>query len=130
MSQDPVAAFFDELAKRGHEPLMGRGESVGRFEVVQDGRVDRWLVIIKGGYIAVSRDEAGAPDWVLRAHRDEFERIIRGDETPLAALVRGALSGHFSGGTQSFPLLARLFAGPPQARTPTDGRRPAPEKAT
>ena len=122
MSHDPVNSFFDELAQCGREPLLGRGESLGRIEVMQDGRVDGWQILIKGGYIAVSRDEAGEPDWVMRARREDFEQIVGGDVGALAALVRGRLSVQISGGSQSFALLNRLFAGPPESRKRAHGR--------
>jgi hypothetical protein len=124
MSQDPVNAFFDELAQRGHDQLLCRGESVGRFEVVQGDRVDRWLIIIKGGHIAVSRDDMGEPDWVMRAQRDDFIQILAGELSALAALVRGKLYVDIHGGTQSFALLNRLFAGPPDSRKRAHDRQP------
>ena len=112
---DRVEQFFDELGKRGHEPLLDRLNSTGRFEVVDGERTDEWLVAVRGGYITVTRG-GGDADYVLRAERGAFDRIIHGDAGSVAAVIRGtmALSGKNAG--LRFGLITRLFAGPPDSR--------------
>src|SRR5262245_58806494 len=91
---DLVDEFFEELARRGHEPLLDRTDSIGRFEVVEGERTDRWLVAIKGGYLTVSQGDGDA-DWVMRVDRAALNRIIHGDVGALAALIRGQLNVEF-----------------------------------
>jgi putative sterol carrier protein len=112
---DLVEDFFDELSQRGHEPLLDRADGTGRFEIVDGGRTDRWLVRIKDGHIAVSRGDGDA-DWVMRADREAFNRVIHGDAGALAAVIRGTLIVSFDEESQRLGLLTRLFAGPPEAR--------------
>lgn len=116
---DHIDEFFRELGSRGHDPLLDRLEGTGRFEVCEGGRMEQWLVSVKGGYVAVSRG-GGDADWVMRAEREAFSRIISGETSALAAFVRGALVVSILDPTQRFGLITRLFAGPPEGR----GRRP------
>ena len=52
MSEGSVE-FFKELGQRGHEPLLAKVSGTARFEVVDGDRVDRWLVAIDKGDVAV-----------------------------------------------------------------------------
>jgi hypothetical protein len=112
---DLVEGFFDELSRRGHDPLLDKLDGTGRFEIVDGGRTDQWLVTVKGGYPTVSR-EGGEADWVMRAGRDAFNQVIHGEVGALAAVVRGSMSVSLADRPARFNLLTRLFAGPPQSR--------------
>lgn len=118
---DHIDEFFRELGSRGHDPLLDRLEGTGRFEVCEGGRMEQWLVSVKGGYVSVSRG-GGDADWVMRAEREVFGRIISGRTGALAAFIRGTLIVSILDPTQRFGLITRLFAGPPEAR---GRRRPA-----
>lgn len=113
--EDVVESFFEELSRRGHDPLLARVGGTGKFEVVDGDRTDHWLVNVQGGYIAVSRGE-GEGDFVMRADRPAFERLVEGDLSSLAAFVRGTLHLEVTDSSQRFGLITRLFAGPPGSR--------------
>ncbi len=114
---DRVEAFFDELGQRGHEPLLDRMDAIGRVEVRDGERTARWLVAVRHGYITVSKGGGEAEaDWVMRADRRAFERVIHGDAGSLAALIRGTLSLQLLDPKVKFGLVTRLFAGPPESR--------------
>jgi SCP-2 sterol transfer family len=113
--QDRVESFFEELGRRGHDPLLSRVGGTGKFEVVDGDRIDHWLVNVQGGYIAVSRGE-GEADFVMRAERSAFEGLIDGDLSSLAAFIRGMLHIDVADPSQRFGLVTRLFAGPPESR--------------
>jgi hypothetical protein len=117
-SSDRVEQFFDELGRRGHEPLLDRFAGSGRFEVRDDGGVDYWQLMIRDGYVTVSPagDDKAEVDWVVRVRRHELERIIHGEPGALAALIRGTLDVDLGPRTQQFALLTRLFAGPEESR--------------
>lgn len=112
---DLIEGFFDELSRRGHDPLLERMDGVGRFEVVDGDDTDDWTVTIKGGYITVMRGDGDA-DWVVRAERGAFNQVIHGDAGSLAAYVAGTLDIVWHDPSQRFGLITRLFAGPPEAR--------------
>jgi hypothetical protein len=115
---DRIAEFFAELDRRGHDPLLDRVNCTGRVEITDDGRLDQWLVSIKGGYISVAHG-GGDSDWVMRAERDAFVRVIHGDAGSLAAIVRGTLELTMLDDSQRFGLLTRIFAGHPETRQRT-----------
>lgn len=113
MITDSTAAFFEELGRRGHEPLLGKVTGSVRFEVVDGERTERWLVTIDKGTILVSRGK-GAPDCVLRADKACFDRIAAGELNAVAAVLRGELS--VEGDLRLVVRVQRLFPGPPAGR--------------
>jgi len=109
-----VAAFFDELGSRGHEPLLGKATGSARFDVVDSKRTERWLLTIDKGDIGVSRKNAAA-DCVLRSNKATFDGVVAGEVNVLAAVLRGAVA--VQGDPKLLVLLQRLFPRP-------SGRRP------
>ena len=87
---DATERFFDELARRGHEPALARVTGRVRFEIVDDRHTQHWLVSIERGDITVSRKK-GTADCTIRADVDLFDRLARGEDNAMAATLRGAL---------------------------------------
>lgn len=111
---DPTADFFDELGRRGHEPLLQKAKGSVRFDLVDGTRTDRRFVRIDKGNITVARKNVAA-DCVIRADKALFERVATGELNPVAAVLRGDLA--FAGDWRLLVLVQRLFPGPPKART-------------
>jgi putative sterol carrier protein len=110
---DPTAAFFEELGRRGHEPLLEKATGTVRVDLADGKRTDRWLVSIRKGDVAVSHRNAGA-DCILRADRKLFDSMVSGDVNAIAAMLRGALS--LEGDVALLVQFQRLFPGPPEGR--------------
>jgi hypothetical protein len=110
---DGVVRFFGELGRRGHEPLLAKVTGRVRFDLVEGGRTDRWLVAVDKGDTAVSH-EGGAAECTIQADRALFERLCRGEENAIAAVLRGALV--CSGDVELLFAIQRLFPGPPPDR--------------
>jgi putative sterol carrier protein len=110
---DDVLEFFEELGRRGHEPLLAKVTGRVRFDLVDDGRTDRWLVAIDKGDITV-RHEGGQADCAIRAERALFERLCRGEENAMAAVLRGALV--CTGDVELLYAIQRIVPGPPRER--------------
>jgi len=108
---DPVAAFFDGLVERGHEPLLRKARGTIKFEIVDGKRVDRRVVSIDRGDISVSRRNV-ACDGVIRVDRAVFESIASGRSNPIAAVLRNEFA--VQGDWRLLVLLQRLFPGPPK----------------
>ena len=106
-------AFFDELASRGHEPLLRRATGTARFDLVDGSRTERWLLAIKKGEIAVSRRNAHA-DCVLRADKAAFDRLVAGKQNMVAAVLRGDAA--LMGDMKLLVLVQRLFPRPSRRR--------------
>ena len=117
---DATAVFFDELARRGHEPLLGDAVGSVRFELESGSRVDIWRVRLDNGDVSVSRDGDGA-DCVVRADKQLFDGIAGGEVNALAALLRGALA--FEGDPELLVRLQRIFPPPPTDRVAATGAK-------
>jgi hypothetical protein len=111
---DEVDRFFDELGRQGYDALLHRMDAVGRVELRDGTQTAQWLVAVRGGNITVTQggDSGADADWVLRAERPAFARVLNGDIGPLAALVRGTIGLQMVDPAQTFGLITRLFARP------------------
>ena len=114
VTPDSVEAFFEELASRGHEPLVRKVTGSARFDVGDGKRTERWSVTIDKGEIRVSRKNAAA-DAVVRADKASFERAVVGDLNLMAAVLRGEVV--VEGDPRLLVVIQRLFPRP-------SGRRP------
>ena len=85
---DPVAAFFDDLGGREHEPLLRNVSGTVRFDLVSGRTTERWLVAIRKGNLAVSRRNVAA-DTVIRMSRSLFEALVEGETNLFSAMLRG-----------------------------------------
>src|SRR5215211_6067410 len=70
---DDVVEFFEELGRRGHEPLLAKVTGRVRFELVDGGgTTDRWLVAVDKGDTVVSH-QGGPAACTIQAERVLFE---------------------------------------------------------
>jgi putative sterol carrier protein len=116
---DATEAFFEELGRRGHEPLLGKVTGSIRFDLRRGDQTDRWFVAVDKGHLNVSRGSAKA-DCVLTTGKSVFDGVARGEVNPMAALLRGALA--FEGNPELLVMFRRLFP-PPPTRKPQGPRR-------
>jgi putative sterol carrier protein len=110
---DATTQFFDQLARRGHEPLLEKATGTVRFDLKHGRQTDHWLVAISKGDIAVSRENVDA-DCTLRTDRVLFDGVARGEVNTMAALLRGAIEAN--GSSELMVLVQRLFPGPAASR--------------
>jgi putative sterol carrier protein len=115
-----IVEFFEELGQREHEPLLGKVTGRVRFDLVESGRPDRWLLAVDKGHTAVWHT-GGPADCTIQADRSLFERLCRGEENAMAAVLRGALV--CSGDVELLFAIQRIFPGPPRQRQPQGGMR-------
>jgi predicted lipid carrier protein YhbT len=109
---DPTQAFFDELAQRGHEPLLGAVTGTLRIEVVDGDSSEHWHVDVRKGAVKVSRKNTKA-DAVVRVPRPLCDKIMSGQENAMAAMLRGELVPE--GDLRLTMQFQRLFPGPPSS---------------
>ena len=107
---DAATAFFEELARRGHEPLLAQGRGTVRVELTNGSGSEPWLVAIDRGDVTVVQG-SGDADCTLRASRELFQRIAAGEVNAMAAVLRGAVV--VDGDWHLLVLFQRLFPGPP-----------------
>ena len=111
---DAVTAFFDDLGRQGHVPLLERLTGTLRLEVEDGDASDRWLIRVDRGDVAVSR-RSGKADCTLRTERDVLRAIATGRVNALAAVLRGLVG--IEGDLNMLVLFQRVFPGPPRTRT-------------
>lgn len=126
----PTEKFFDELARRGNEPLLHRANGTMRFDLENgnsNGKgsgkngVQQWFVTVKRGEITVARDGDRA-DSACRVSKALFDRLVTGEQNAMAATLRGLLT--IEGDPELFVLFQRLLpARPPAATVPAQGGR-------
>jgi putative sterol carrier protein len=118
---DSAAEFFQELGRRGYEPLLEKGTGTVRFDLVDGTRTDRWLLVLVRGDVSVSRKNAAA-DCVVRAERSLFDGMASGGVNAMAAYLRGELT--LEGDPELLVLFQRVLPGPAtrRARRRSTGR--------
>jgi hypothetical protein len=110
---DGVATFFQDLSRRGSEPLLAKTTGTARFDLVDGPRTDRWLVAVEQGRLGVWH-KGGSADCVIRADRTLFEQLCRGEANAIAEVLRGALE--VTGDVELLFAIQRLFPGPAPGR--------------
>ena len=107
---DTTSEFFEDIARRGHDPSLEKASGTMRFDLVDQGKTTHWNVTIAKGDLSVSRKN-GEADCVIRTDKDVFERIVSGELNPVAAMLRGNMG--IEGDPQLVVLFRRLFTGVP-----------------
>ena len=112
MSSDAAVEFLRRLGRRGHESRWAKVSGRARLELKDGERTDRWLIAIDRGAVTVSH-AGGQADCTIRAERDLFDQLCRGEANALAAMLRGALI--CTGDVELLYAIQRVFPGPPGA---------------
>jgi hypothetical protein len=108
---DPVGAFFADLDRRPHEPLLDHITAIVRFDVTTGDRIDHWLVLINHGLLRTVHSD-GAADCVVRGDVDLMTACITGRANAMAAYLRGQLI--LRGNAELLVNFQRLFPSPPR----------------
>jgi putative sterol carrier protein len=110
--KDPTDEFFDELGRRGEEPLLRKATGTLRFDLTGGKSETQWTVAMKKGDVSVSHanDEA---DCVVTTNRALFDKIVRGEKNAMAAVLRGEIG--VVGDRELLVLFQRVFAGPAES---------------
>ena len=108
-----TAEFFDQLAERGHEPLLEKATGTVRFELVNgNGRTERWLVAIKKGDVdRVARERRRPTASSARTGRSS-RQIVTGEANAIAACCAGLSTSRATPSCSCSS--SALFPGPPQ----------------
>jgi putative sterol carrier protein len=104
--RDATEDFFEELSRRGREPMLARVSAVLRWDIVDGDRTEHRRVRIDRGEVRVTRD-GGPADCVITAPRAVCNDVVTGRTSALAALLRGAAA--VEGDPELMVLAQRLF---------------------
>jgi putative sterol carrier protein len=114
---DSTTQFFEELGRRGHEPLLEKAKGSLRFDLRRKGQTVRWRVAVNKGNFTVSH-KGGPADCTFRADKAVFDAIVTGEMNAAVAVLRGTLE--VEGDWELMVLFQRLFPGPPNVHTRGD----------
>jgi putative sterol carrier protein len=109
---DSTEQFFDELGRRGHEPLLRKAKGTLRFDLIDGTSQAHWSVAMKKGDVEVSRSSANA-DCVVTTDQPLFDGIVRGERNPMAAVLRGEIA--IEGDRELLVLFQKVFPGPAES---------------
>jgi hypothetical protein len=112
---DVTAEFFDGLAQRGQDPVLGNASGTLRFDIASGKKTETWFVTIDKGALTVSRS-GGAADSTLVASKALFDRLASGKASAVAEVLRGTLT--IEGDWRLLVLFRRILPGPSPARPP------------
>jgi len=123
MTMSATDRFFQTLADRKHEELLEKVSGTLRFDLSHDNQTDHWMVTVKNGDVAVSRDDNDA-DSIVRMPKDLFDQLVVGRVNAFTALLRGEAAA--KGNLELPVLLQRLLPGPPRGQQPHPAAAPTP----
>jgi putative sterol carrier protein len=106
---EATTRFFAGLESDDRRSLIANMNGTLRIELTNGGTTERWLVAAQKGDLHVSHGNAKA-DCTLRAPEDVFEKLVRGEDNPMAAFLRGAVT--VEGDSELVVLFQRLLPGP------------------
>ncbi|NBE80382.1 SCP2 sterol-binding domain-containing protein [Micromonospora rubida] len=112
---DATTRFFEDLDRRGYEPLLTKLSGTLRFDLNEGPQTRHWLLRIDRGRIRVSQ-EAREADTIAATSPELFEDLAAGRENGMAALIRGDMT--VIGDIRLVVQVERLFPSPPDSREP------------
>ncbi|WFE41997.1 SCP2 sterol-binding domain-containing protein [Micromonospora sp. WMMD998] len=112
---DTTTRFFEDLDRRGFEPLLVKTSGTLRFDLHEGARSTHWLLEIDRGRVRV-RPEDGEADTVVGTGPRIFGALVEGRENAIAALLRGDMT--VVGDLRLVLQIERVFPGPPDSRGP------------
>ncbi|WP_405099977.1 SCP2 sterol-binding domain-containing protein [Micromonospora sp. NBC_01412] len=112
---DATTRFFENLDRRGYEPLLTKISGTLRFDLNEGPQTRHWLLAIDRGRLRVSQEDREA-DTVVRTTPELLEDLAAGRENGIAALFRGDMT--VTGDIRLVVQVDRLFPAPPGSREP------------
>ncbi|RGC66391.1 SCP-2 sterol transfer family protein [Micromonospora sp. MW-13] len=112
---DATTTFFENLDRRGYEPLLTKVSGTLRFDLHEGPQTRHWLLVIDRGRLQVSQEDREA-DTVIGTSPALFEDLAAGREHGLAALLRGDMT--VTGDARLVVQVERIFPGPSDSRGP------------
>ncbi|SCG59215.1 SCP2 sterol-binding domain-containing protein [Micromonospora inositola] len=112
---DATTRFFEDLDRRGFEPLLQKTSGTLRFDLHEGPQTTHWLLQIDRGNLRVRQEDQEA-DTVVGTPPRLFGELVTGSENAIAALLRGDMT--VSGDLRLVLQVDRLFPGPPDSRGP------------
>jgi hypothetical protein len=117
---DFAVKFFEELGRRGHEPLLAKVTGRVRFDLADGPNTDPWLVTIDKGDLTVAH-APGDADCAVRGDKALFDKLACGRANAMSSVLRGALV--CTGDVDLLIAIQRIFPAPPREQESKTGAR-------
>ncbi|HEX7745015.1 MAG TPA: SCP2 sterol-binding domain-containing protein [Micromonosporaceae bacterium] len=112
------AEFFDQIGRLGHTPWLAKIDGSIRFDVTEHQDIRHWLLTIRAGFVAVTREYRPA-DTVVESDSDTLDRLLAGRLRLLPAWLRNEIA--VEGRPMLVLVLERLVPRSPQLDRPLRG---------
>ncbi|MBY8873300.1 SCP2 sterol-binding domain-containing protein [Micromonospora sp. PLK6-60] len=112
---DATTRFFEDLDRRGYEPLLAKTSGTLRFDLHQGAQTTHWLLQIDRGNLQIAQEDREA-DTVVGADPRLFDALVSGGDNAIAALLRGDVT--VVGDLRLLLQFERVFPGPADSRGP------------
>ena len=112
---DATTRFFEDLDRRGFDPLLAKTSGTLRFDLHEGAQTTHWLIQIDRGNVHVSQQDREA-DAVVWTNPRLLNEILTGEEHAIPAWLRGDLA--VVGELRLVLQLERLFPGSKQSHGP------------
>ncbi|MEU3456404.1 SCP2 sterol-binding domain-containing protein [Micromonospora sp. NPDC006766] len=112
---DATTRFFEELDRRGFEPLLAKSSGTLRFDLHEGAQTTHWLLQIDRGNLQVRQEDREA-DTVVGSAPRLFDELVTGQENAIAALLRGDMT--VAGDLRLLLQVERLLPGPADSQCP------------
>jgi predicted lipid carrier protein YhbT len=87
---DIIESFFEQLATQGYEPRLRDISGSCRWNIEGAGS---WTLSIKEGALTITKNSSDAQvDCVITCSKDDFIRMMQGQQHPLTALMQGRIT--------------------------------------
>ena len=103
---NPTQQFFEDVARRGHEPMLKRLSATVRWEIITGDRIEHRVIRIDRGDLSVTVGQEPA-DCVITLELAVSDDVVTGRTSVLAAMLRGAAA--VEGDPELIVLAQRFF---------------------
>jgi putative sterol carrier protein len=87
---DIIESFFEQLATQGYFPRLHAISGTCCYNI--EG-ADIWTISIKEGNLAITKNSSDAQaDCVITCSKDDFIRMMQGQQHPLTAFMQGRIT--------------------------------------
>jgi hypothetical protein len=107
---DVIEEFFTDLGRQDSVPALARASGSVLFELGSGVDADPWTVNVHKGVVTVDHKATNA-DCVIRADKETFARVLTGEVNPMAAMLRGTITGEYRRNPELIVLIQRTFPG-------------------
>ena len=84
-----IESFFEQLNEYHYFPRLQDISGSSRCDIEGAGS---WLIQVKQGYVNITKDGKNTPvDCIITCSREDFVRMIQGQQNPLTAYLQGRI---------------------------------------